>query len=273
MPFPFLQLPGELRNMIYELVLCSQLNMQPVSPKGNVLIEAPRLFGRNAFAPPEPPHNIFSVCRQVRQETRSHYYSRHGFTLYPCSLDHKPMFRRWIKSLDNDSVRRFSRLIFVEELFLVHRRVSVNGVRTPRFTTRKNWDMHSGNQLPFLLTVRLDLSTVPPTVIVRVAREAKKLEGSEAAAIVARLRRRSIPRMDRVSRSVAKRTGGKVRRELEVRLTGAFGGLRKTGYEMHDLEELLDIFQGVVMTYFGENGERNRRYWLRERNGTTSNTT
>ncbi|QDS68135.1 hypothetical protein FKW77_010277 [Venturia effusa] len=88
-PFPFLKLSGELRNVIYKLVVTSSTPIEPLQTIRKTVMKLPIV---------ERPHEkqpaITRVSRQLRSEALPFYYSENVFDFKPCSLSFgSPFFR------------------------------------------------------------------------------------------------------------------------------------------------------------------------------------
>ena len=79
-PNPFLSLPGEIRNAIYDMVFPfrNAVNIHPGKP--------PKV------------HHLLQVSRQIRNEARPVYYHRHWFT-YQVYTDEFPVFSTWLHEI------------------------------------------------------------------------------------------------------------------------------------------------------------------------------
>lgn len=70
-PFPFLELPSELRNKIYSLVFAAAPPVIDLDPSTFRIIQRLHLFA------------VFRACRQVYQEAKHNFFSTHTFRVFP----------------------------------------------------------------------------------------------------------------------------------------------------------------------------------------------
>jgi hypothetical protein len=131
-PPTFLTLPGEIRNYIYNLAIYNVSSIEAPPPNQLISIgqlpyftglfgypktfkptislqkQVPFFFSDEGIECPEPeppcstPHNLFSTCHQIRQETREVYYSSNTFVveMHPAGVE---TFKDWLDAIGEEA--------------------------------------------------------------------------------------------------------------------------------------------------------------------------
>lgn len=246
--FSFLELPSELRNKIYDLALFS--DPQPQLDDSVFIAHT----SWNEIARPAPTrslHNLFSVCRQIRAETRLWYYSTNRFAFYRCDESHETSFRTWLASIGNDAAPVMTTLTMIDDL-----------------TTERNLrNFTVVNEIGGPLTTRykckatFSLDVVPPTVVTSVDRyPSGAYVVSDGKVIATALRSRSITSLAPTPRRLAIQARKVLAAAITSKLEGLFGNCHAGEYSVGDLGSVVGAFNASVHECFGD-----RRYWLRRK--------
>jgi len=201
--------------------------------------------------PSRPPHNLFSVCRQIRYETRLLFFSNTSFALYRCDEAHHNTFKGWLASVGDDAVSILPEVALIDELTLSRNLRTfaiideINGLGSVRYKCKAT----------------LDLTVVPPAVAICIERQPSGeyiiLNGIAASSAA---RTRSITSLTPPSRRLNVHARRLLAAAVAGKLEGLFGNCHSGCYSTKDLELIIGAFASSMHECFGK-----RRYWLRKR--------
>jgi hypothetical protein len=243
--FNFLALPGEIRNKIYEILFSTPLNHQDRTVTGDIILR-PAMLSRAVPTVYQPPQNIFTVCRCIRQEARSLYYLSNNFEYKFSGHDHerdKTMFRRWLRSLGNDDIHHLRQVNLTDSISLNQQRTAFILPLVPEGTQH-------------IFRAQFRLGNFPPVVTVSLAHVIPQVPVN---------RRCSSTTWRHPPRRLVRQAKMELHNMLNARLTGLFGCGHPGQCRRTDLEDIIDMFVDAMRCCFGM--AKGRKYWLRKRPG------